>query len=111
MDKTYKRQRRKIKIRKNVSGTAAKPRVTVFRSNKFIYAQAIDDTKGMTLVAAGSIGMTGSLSKQSEEVGSKLAKGLSEKKITEAVFDRNGYLYHGYVKMLAETLREKKIII
>ncbi len=111
MEKSYKRLRRKIKIRKNVSGTAAKPRVSVFRSNSFVYAQVIDDVKGQTLASASGLKSKENLTKQSEKVGKKLADDMAKKKITEAVFDRNGFLYHGCVKKLAETLRENKIKI
>lgn len=109
MDKSYKRIRRKIKIRKNISGSAVKPRISVFRSNRFIYAQAIDDSQSITLASAGGLKSSASIMKQSEEVGKKLADNLTKNKISEAVFDRNGYLYHGCVKKLAETLRESGI--
>lgn len=109
MDKLKKRIRRKIKIRTNLSGTASQPRVSIFRSNRAIYAQAIDDQNGKTLVAADSIKSTSKPLEQAEEVGKKLADALKAKKVDKIVFDRNGYKYHGNVKKVAETLRENKI--
>ena len=109
MDKVFKRNRRKIKIRKNVSGTEVTPRVTVFRSNRFVYAQAIDDTKGTTLAAASAQKSTVSQTEQAKVVAKSLAESLKKKKIETIVFDRNGYKYHGSIKMLADTLRDNKI--
>ena len=109
MDKLLKRVRRKIKIRKNVHGKANSPRVTVFRSNRFLYIQAIDDSKGVTLAAANSLKSKLTGVKQAEGVANELAELLKAKKILNIVFDRNGYKYHGSVKRIAEVLREKKI--
>ena len=112
MAKTTRDRRARIKrsIRKNISGTSEKPRLTVFRSNVHIYAQIIDDTTGRTLAQAGSAklkeaqGVPGI--QQAEIIGKKLAEAAKEKGIEQVVFDRNGYLYHGRVKSLAEGARE-----
>ncbi|MCE5331360.1 MAG: 50S ribosomal protein L18 [Bacteroidales bacterium] len=103
-------RRTKIKahIRHKVSGTALKPRLTVFRSNTQIYAQLIDDVNGVTLAAASSLGMKEKATKieQAAKVGALVAKVAQKAGITEVVFDRNGYLYHGRVKQLADAARE-----
>jgi len=109
MDKISRKIRRKIKIRKNISGTSNVPRVSVFRSNRFIYAQAIDDQNSKTLACASGMKLKKSLTEQSEEVGKTLAGELTKKKISKIVFDRSGNKYHGSVKKLAETLRDNKI--
>lgn len=105
--------RRKIhyRIRKRVSGSASKPRLSVFRSNKEIYAQLVDDENGQTLAAASSRdkGVTekrGSKKDDSKLVGEAIARKGTELGIREVVFDRNGYLYHGRVKALADGARE-----
>ncbi len=111
---TSKIERRlKIKrgIRAKISGTAARPRMTVFRSNKQIYVQLVnDDTKNgcVTLAAASSVGLTEKVTKkeQAAKVGEIIAKKASEAGISEVVFDRNGYLYHGRVKELADAARK-----
>jgi large subunit ribosomal protein L18 len=107
------RIRRKKRIRKKVTGTAERPRLTVFRSAKHIYAQVIDDTNGRTLVAASTLieAVKGQVSdaKKSDAaklVGAALAKACSEKGIEKVVFDRNGYMYHGRIRALAEGARE-----
>lgn len=106
---------RRIKIKKSIrgkiSGTAARPRLTVFRSNKQIYAQLISDEneKGsVTLATASSVGMTEKVTKkeQAAKVGEMIAKKASEAGISEVVFDRNGYLYHGRVQELADAARK-----
>ena len=105
--KTFQRQRRHTRIRSQVAGTEAKPRLSVFRSNKAIYAQLVDDTKGQTLAAASSLGIKGKKGVEvAKTVGQELAKAAQEKKIVACVFDRGGYLYHGQVKALAEGARE-----
>lgn len=103
-----RRKRIKAHIRHKVSGTAQKPRLTVFRSNTQIYAQLIDDVEGKTLAAASSLGMKDKMTKteQAAKVGALVAKVAREAGITEVVFDRNGYLYHGRVKQLADAARE-----
>lgn len=107
-EKSNRRQRIKAHIRHKVSGTAQKPRMTVFRSNSQIYVQVIDDIAGKTLAAASSLGMTEKVNKkdQAAKVGALIAKAAQEAGINEVVFDRNGYLYHGRVKQLADAARE-----
>ena len=106
--KINRRNRIKAYIRRKVSGTAQKPRLTVFRSNTQIYAQLIDDVNGKTLASASSLGMKEKMTKteQAAKVGAMVAKNAQEKGIKEVVFDRNGYLYHGRVKQLAEAARQ-----
>jgi len=103
-----RRTRIKAHIRHKVSGTAQKPRMTVFRSNTQIYAQLIDDVTGVTLASASSLGIKEKATKieQAAKVGALVAKVAQEAGITEVVFDRNGYLYHGRVKQLADAARE-----
>ena len=103
-----RRTRIKAHTRHKVSGTALKPRLTVFRSNTQIYAQLIDDVNGKTLASASSLGLKDKVNKieQAAKVGALLAKVAMEAGITEVVFDRNGYLYHGRVKQLADAARE-----
>jgi large subunit ribosomal protein L18 len=103
------RARRKRRIRGRISGTAARPRVSVFRSNKAIYAQLVDDVTAATLVAARSTEVEAAGLKKSEvarKVGELLAQRAKDKGIESVVFDRSGYLYHGRVKALAEGARE-----
>jgi large subunit ribosomal protein L18 len=105
--KQEKRIRLKSKIRTKVSGTESRPRLSVFRSNAYISAQIIDDTKGVTLVSASDMKMTkGTKSERSMEVGAEIAKGAKAKGITTVVFDRNGFKYTGRVKALADKARE-----
>lgn len=103
-----RRTRIKAHIRHRINGTAQKPRMTVFRSNTQIYAQLIDDVNGVTVAAASSLGLKEKVSKteQAAKVGALVAKVAQEAGITEVVFDRNGYLYHGRVKQLADAARE-----
>ena len=108
---TTKKEQRRIKIkyrvRNKISGTAARPRLSVFRSNKQIYAQVIDDETAKTLVSASSLGMEAMPKKeQAAQVGEAIAKKALEAGITTVVFDRNGYLFHGRVKSLADAARE-----
>lgn len=106
--KIARRIKIKAYIRSKISGTAEKPRLTVFRSNCQIYAQIIDDVNGKTLAAASSLGMKEKMTKteQAAKVGALLAKNAQDAGITQVVFDRNGYLYHGRVKQLADAARE-----
>ena len=102
---------RHARVRKKVSGTAETPRLCVFRSLKNIYAQVIDDVSGNTLAAASSLdadlkGSYGGNKDAARKVGKALGKFAAEKGISEAVFDRGGYLYHGRVRELAEGARE-----
>ena len=107
------RERRKLRIRKKVTGTAERPRLSVFRSAKHIYAQVVDDTTGQTLAHASTISkdIKGTLSDgkktdAAKKVGALIAKICKEKSIEQVVFDRNGYLYHGRVSALAQAARE-----
>jgi large subunit ribosomal protein L18 len=105
--KTAQRQRRHARIRSRISGTEAKPRLSVFRSNKAIYAQLVNDTEGKTLASASSMEIKGKKGVEAAKlVGQELAKAAKEKKISACVFDRGGYEYHGQVKALAEGARE-----
>lgn len=110
MAKLSRRERIKKGIRKNLSGSTERPRLSVFRSNKGIYAQIIDDVTGKTLVSASSLSKefntTGNKSEQSVAVGKLVAEKAVAAGIKDVVFDRNGYLYHGRVKSLAEGARE-----
>ncbi|MEE1414469.1 MAG: 50S ribosomal protein L18 [Prevotellamassilia sp.] len=107
---TKKEQRRvkiKYRVRNKISGTAARPRLTVFRSNKQIYVQIINDETSSTLVAASSLGMeTMPKKEQAAKVGEAVAAKAIAAGITEVVFDRNGYLYHGRVKEVADGARK-----
>ena len=110
LSKIERRQRIKYRIKKTVSGTAQKPRLAVFRSNSEIYAQNIDDTKGVTLVAASSrdkdLKASGTKTEKAKQVGEAIAKKALAAGIETISFDRGGYLYHGRVKSLAEGARE-----
>lgn len=107
---TKKEQRRvkiKYRVRNKIAGTAARPRLTVFRSNKQIYVQIINDETASTLVAASSLGMeTMPKKEQAAKVGEAVAAKAIAAGITEVVFDRNGYLYHGRVKEVADGVRK-----
>lgn len=109
-DKNKGRQKRHLRVRKNISGTAQKPRLNVFRSLSNIYAQIIDDVNGVTLVAASSkdkdFTTYGGNIEAAKAVGAAVAKRAVEKGITEVVFDRGGYIYHGRVAAVAEAARE-----
>ena len=105
--KVERRIKIKFRIRKNVFGTAERPRLSVFRSNKQIYAQVINDLEGKTLASASSLGMEAMPKKeQAAKVGEMIAKNAQEAGISQVVFDRNGYLYHGRVKELADGARK-----
>ena len=107
LKKVERRIKIKYRIRKRVNGTAERPRMTVFRSNKQIYVQIINDLTGNTLAAASSLGMEAMPKKeQAQKVGELVAKKALEKGIQAVVFDRNGYLYHGRVKELADAARK-----
>ena len=109
-DSNKARARRHARVRGKVTGTAERPRLNVYRSLNHIYAQVIDDVKGATIAAASStekdFGMTGGNKEAARKVGELIAKRAAEKGITEVVFDRGGYVYHGRVKELAEGARE-----
>lgn len=102
------RNRRKMRIRKQVSGTTERPRITVFRSAKHITAQAVDDVNGKTLASATSIkkGSAGGNIDAAKAVGSALAEACKAAGISSVVFDRNGFIYHGRIKALADAARE-----
>jgi large subunit ribosomal protein L18 len=110
LEKDRKRLKRKIHIRKRLRGTSERPRMSVFRSNRNIFVQVIDDTKGETLAAASSLEKDLKNVKATVagagELGEVIGKRLLEKSITTVVFDRNGYLYHGLVKALADGARK-----
>lgn len=104
--KMNRRIRIKYRIRKKISGTPERPRMSVFRSNKQIYVQVIDDLSGTTLAAASSLGMDKMPKKeQAAKVGALIAQKAQEAGITTVVFDRNGYLYHGRIKEVADAAR------
>lgn len=105
--KELRRNRIKLGIRHKISGTSDKPRLAVFRSNKQIYAQLIDDVNGVTLVSASSLKLSVTTGiDQAKEVGTIIAKEAVAKGVIAVKFDRGGYLYHGRVKALAEAARE-----
>ena len=104
-----RRERIKRGVRKKVNGTTERPRLSIFRSNKSIYAQLIDDIKGVTIASASSVelGDKAKLSiENSKQVGKKIAEKAIATGVQSIVFDRNGYLYHGNIKALAEGARE-----
>ncbi|HIT18705.1 MAG TPA: 50S ribosomal protein L18 [Candidatus Fimivivens faecavium] len=109
-DSNKARLKRHARVRNKISGTAERPRLSVFRSEKHIYAQLIDDVKGVTLASASSLEKDfegkGSDKAAAREIGKRLAQKAAEKGITAVVFDRSGYIYHGRVKELAEGARE-----
>jgi len=112
-DKARKQIKRKASIRKKISGTAEKPRLTVYKSNKYTYVQAIDDVAGKTLAAASNLekDQRGIKNKASElgKLGALIGERLKAKSIQAVVFDRNGYRYHGKVKAVADGARKAGI--
>ncbi|HER07333.1 MAG TPA: 50S ribosomal protein L18 [Bacteroides sp.] len=109
--KQNRRQRIRYRIRKKVSGSGERPRMSVYRSNRQIYVQLVDDVTGITLVTASSkekdiAGQKVTKIEQAKLVGKRIAEKAKEKGISNVVFDRGGYLYHGRVKSLAEAARE-----
>ena len=109
-DRKLERTRRHKRVRTKVSGTAERPRLCVYRSNSNLYVQVIDDVAGNTIVSASTLDKEiknkHANKEAAKEVGTLIAKRATEKKITEVVFDRGGYIYHGVVKELAEAARE-----
>ena len=109
-NRKFERTRRHIRVRRKISGTAERPRLCVYRSNTNIYAQVIDDVAGKTLVSASTLEKEVKTKKANKEaakeVGSLIAKRAKAAKISNVVFDRGGYIYHGVVKELAEAARE-----
>ena len=117
MNKIERRQRIRYRIRKVVSGTPERPRMSVFRSNKQIYVQFIDDVNGVTLAAASSLDKAVAAQTEGKTktevaalVGAEAAKVAASKGITEVAFDRGGYLYHGRVKQVADAARNGGLI-
>ena len=110
MTKSARRNRIKKRVRRKIHGTADRPRLTIYRSNKGISCQLIDDSEGATLVAATSkekdFKAEGTKSEQAKEVGKIIAERAKAKNIEDVVFDRSGYIYHGRVRALAEGARE-----
>ena len=112
ISKNQARLSRKIRIRRKVNGTAERPRLVVFRSNEHIYAQVVNDESGVTLVSASTLTMSRSQAgvhgnvEGATTVGREIARLAKEKDITRVVFDRNGYLYHGRIKAVADGARE-----
>ncbi len=104
------RKKRTARIRKKVNGSPERPRLVVFRSNKHIYAQVIDDKAGVTLAAASTLALEGDNSRLTVDsaklVGKKIAEEAIKKSITSVVFDRNGFVYHGRIKAVADGARE-----
>lgn len=107
MNKIERRLRRKRGIRKKISGSASKPRITVFKSNKHLYVQAVDDEAGHTLACSSdrAAGAKKNL-EGAGTVGQKLAEALVQKGVKQGVFDRNGYIFHGLVKAVVEGIRK-----
>ena len=110
IDRKATRQRRHLRVRRKINGTAECPRLCVYRSNTNVYAQIIDDVKGVTLVSASTLDKAVKTKKSNKEaakeVGTLIAKRAMEKNIKNVVYDRGGYIYHGIVKELAEAARE-----
>jgi large subunit ribosomal protein L18 len=105
--KVERRIKIKFRIRKSVNGTAERPRLSVFRSNKQIYAQVINDLTGKTLASASSLGLEAMPKvQQAQKVGEQVAEKAKAAGVESVVFDRNGYLYHGRVKKLADAARK-----
>jgi len=113
LEKIRKRNRRKMSIRKKLKASAERPRVTIFKSNRYTYLQVIDDEKGATLAAASNLEKDlrkiGNKVETIGELGNVLGARLKEKNITAIAFDRNGYPYHGIVKAVAEGIRKAGI--
>lgn len=109
IDKNKVRLKRHARVRAKLAGTAERPRLNVYRSNKHIYAQIIDDTNGVTIAQSSSknLGLdNGSNVEAAKQVGEAVAKAAVDKGVTAVVFDRGGYLYHGRIQALAEAARE-----
>jgi large subunit ribosomal protein L18 len=113
VDKIRKRAKRRIHVRKNISGTAGKPRMTVYKSNVHLYVQVVDDSVGTTIVSASTLEKAlkeiGRSVEGAGKIGEEIGRRLSAKGVTTVVFDRNGYKYHGIVKALADGARKSGI--
>ena len=114
--KKITRLKRQVRVRKKIKGTTEKPRLNVFKSSQHIYAQIIDDTKGSTLVSCSTLSQSavdltskGNIS-AAVHVGKEIARIAKEKNISSVVFDRNGFLYHGRIKALADAARESGLL-
>ncbi len=105
------KNRRKLRVSSKLSGTADRPRLSVYRSNRFIYVQAIDDMAGKTLVSANTKDAKGPKVDQAKNIGLEIGKKLKELKVEKCIYDRGSYRYHGRVKSLADGIREAGIII
>ncbi|MFO8063316.1 MAG: 50S ribosomal protein L18 [Spirochaetota bacterium] len=109
-NKNKRRKQRKMRIRKQIYGTSERPRLSVFKSNRHVYAQVIDDTRGHTLAAASSLSGDTKGLKPNVDDGAKLGESLGgklkEQKVQAVVFDRNGNVYHGVVKAIADGVRK-----
>ena len=105
-----KRDKRRVRIRAKIAGTLVRPRLSVFRSNRFIYAQIIDDDNSKTLLAVTSKGEKETGVKAAQLIGKRLGEEAKKKGIKTIVFDRGGYRYHGLVKALAEGARESGLV-
>ena len=104
--KVAKRERRHRRVRSRLSGVKGRPRLSVFKSNRFMYVQLIDDTVGTTLASASTKGLKGkTMLEKAQSLGEKIAETAKAKKISKVVFDRGGYLYTGKIKALAEAAR------
>lgn len=112
--KLIREKKRAVRIRKKIVAVSSRPRLTVFRSNKYFYAQIIDDKKGITLVAVNDTVLDKKLAAgkiaRAEEVGKMLADKAKEKKVTKVVFDKGAYKYHGRVKAFAESARQSGLV-
>ncbi|HUX37113.1 MAG TPA: 50S ribosomal protein L18 [Rectinemataceae bacterium] len=112
-DKLRKREQRKLHVRKNIEGTAEKPRMTVFKSNRYLYVQVIDDMAGATLASASTLEESLKSIKRNLDgagkLGEEIGKRLKDKNVATVVFDRNGYKYHGIVKAIADGARKAGI--
>ncbi len=115
LEKQRRRSRRKARIRKKITGTSTRPRMTIFKSNRHVYVQVIDDSRGATIVAANDLqkdlkGLRPTVA-NAAKLGEAVGARLKEKGIAGVVFDRNGYLYHGIVKALADGVRKTGIVV
>ena len=107
ISREQKRKTRHNRVRAKISGTSERPRLSVFKSNKDVYAQLIDDTKGVTIAAAHSLKIKKTpMLEKAKQIGGEIAKLGKDKKVTKVVFDRSGYLYTGVIKTLADSARE-----
>jgi large subunit ribosomal protein L18 len=110
-NKSEKRTKRHTRIRARVTGTSSRPRLAIFKSNRQIYAQIIDDSAGTTLVSADSMKLVGKTSREkAEKVAAEIAKAAQAKGIASVVFDRGGFLYAGNIKLFADTARKAGLI-